>query len=89
MEVDTGASVSIMSQNTYHKLWPRRGLSTSAITDVQVVYEGQTTTLPLVVVKGDGPTLLVRNWLGKLKLNWGKIHYIHDKSWVAGYAKQV
>ena len=28
-------------------------------TDVQVIYEGQTTTLPLVVVKGDGPTLLL------------------------------
>ena len=25
-EVDTGASVSIMSETLYHKLWPRRGL---------------------------------------------------------------
>ena len=31
MELDTGASVSIMSENRYHKFWPRRGLSTSAI----------------------------------------------------------
>ena len=31
MEVDTGASVSIMAEATYHKLWPRRGLSTTNI----------------------------------------------------------
>ena len=45
-------------------------------TEVQVFYEGQTTTLPLVVVKGDGPTLLGRNWLSKIRLNWDKIHYM-------------
>ena len=31
MGVDTGASVSIMSENQYHKLWPGRSLYTSAI----------------------------------------------------------
>lgn len=44
-------------------------------TDVQIVYRGQTATLPLVVVKGDGPTLLGRNWLTKIKLKWEEIHY--------------
>ena len=76
MEVDTGASVSIMSETLYHKLWPRRGLKEPTIrlqtyskepipvvgaAQVQVAYEGQTATLPLVVVKGKGPTLLGRN----------------------------
>ena len=28
-----------------------------------------------MVVKGDGPTLLGRNWLSKIRLNWSKIHY--------------
>ena len=37
-------------------------------TEVKVAYEGQTATLPLVIVKGEGPTLLGR-------LNWSKIHY--------------
>ena len=45
-------------------------------TDVHVAYEGQTATLPLVVVKGDGPTLMGRNWLGQIRLNWSKIHHI-------------
>ena len=93
VEIDTGACVSIISENRYHKLWPGRSLSTSTIrlqtyskepitvvgsTDVQVVYQGQTAILPLVVVKGDGPTLLGRNWLTKIKLNWDKIHYMQS-----------
>jgi len=39
---------------------------------VQVVYEGQ---LPLIVVKGNGPTLLGRNWLKAIRLNWKSVHY--------------
>ena len=31
MEVDTGVSVSIMTEATYHKLWPRKGLSTTKL----------------------------------------------------------
>ena len=91
MELDTGASVSLMSQATFNKLWPRRGLSTTTIklqtyskepivvvgsVQVQVSHETQTATLPLVVVEGNGPTLMGRNWLSKIKLNWSKIHYI-------------
>ena len=90
MEVDTGASVSIMPETLYHKLWPRRGLKETTIrlqtyskepigvvgtTEVKVAYEGQTATLPLVIVKGEGPTLLGRNWLSQIRLNWSKIHY--------------
>ena len=44
-------------------------------TDVQVSYEGQTAQLPLVVVKGVGPTLMGRNWLSRIRLNWSKIHH--------------
>ena len=32
-------------------------------------------TLRLVVVKGNGPTLLGRNWLGSIRINWCRIHY--------------
>ena len=44
-------------------------------TNVQVAYEGQTETLPLVEVKGEGPTLRERNWLSKIRLNWSQINY--------------
>ena len=77
MEVDTGASLSIISESTFFRLWPKRNLDTklqsytgdaiSVLGCVQtlVSYEGQTAELPLVVVQGRGPTLLGRNWLEK------------------------
>ena len=40
---------------------------------VTVCYKGQTVKLPLVVVKGDGPSLLGRNWLLKITLDWHEI----------------
>lgn len=92
MEVDTGASVS---ESTFFRLWPKRDLVTSHVklqsytgdtisvlgcVQTQVSYEGQTAELPLVVVKGKGPTLLGRNWLESIRLNWGTIHYVPSKS---------
>ena len=56
-------------------------------TDVQVVYEGQTVQMPLVVVRGDGPTLLGRNWMSQLKLNWEKIHQVSSPSLCALLSK--
>ena len=85
MEVDTGTSVSIMPETLYRQLWPRRGLMETTIrlqtyskqpvavvgiTDVQIDYEGQTATLPLVIVKGEGPTLLGRNWLSQIRIKF-------------------
>ena len=90
MEIDTGASMSIMSEDTYRKIWPTRKLEVSNVKlqtyskeplpvvgaqNVQVYYEGQSASLPLIVVKGDGPTLLGRNWLGTIRIDWCKIHY--------------
>ena len=46
------------------------------VRDVHVIYEGQRVSLQLVIVKGNGRTLLGRNWLGSIRLDWGKIHYI-------------
>lgn len=37
-----------------------------------VVYEQQELP-PLIVVDGDAPPLLVRNWLEQLRLNWHRI----------------
>lgn len=49
-------------------------------TEVRVLYEGQTPQLQLVVVKGKGPTLMGRDWLSKIRLDWSKIYY----TWSAG-----
>ncbi len=90
MEIDTGASVSLVPESGYKQLWPGRRLDPSDINlqtysreplvvlgsfDVAVVYNNKNLTLPLVVVKGNGPLLFGRNWLHAIKLNWSNIHY--------------
>ena len=45
---------------------------------VSVCYGDQQVTLPLVVIKGNGPSLFGRNWLEKIKLNWPEIHKLQE-----------
>ena len=88
MEIDTGAAVSIISSSEYKnclshvKLLPcetRLKTYTGGLVEtlgeitVQVTYGDQSKELPLVVVEGQGPSLLGRNWLNALKLNWQTI----------------
>ena len=47
----------------------------SSIT-VKVAYKTQVKDLPLLVVAGEGPSLLGRNWLAVLKLDWHELHLI-------------
>ena len=90
MEVDTGASISIMSESTFKDTWRSNSppLQASRICvktytgealdvlgsiDVEVGYEGQRESLQLHIVAGEGPTLLGRDWLQNLRLNWAAI----------------
>ena len=74
MEVDTGASVSIISEYTYNKLWTHnmpplqettlklrtytgQTLQIHGTITVDVTYNDQTDTLPVLVVEGTGPSL--------------------------------
>ena len=85
MELDTGAAVSVISSTTKAKLFPQlKPESTSVILAtytgeklsvlgqimVDVKYGKLHKQLPLYVVKGDGPSLLGRNWLTEITLNW-------------------
>lgn len=89
MEVDTGAAVSIMSQTTFDELWPNWSKAPSMVRlqlysgepisvvgsiEVAVEYQEQSAELPLVIVEGNGPTLLGRNWLKHIRLDWRGIH---------------
>ena len=94
MEVDTGAALSIISQETFNTLWPATSAPIVHATDtklksytgevigvkgtieVEVEYEDQKAKLPLVIVDGKGPTLLGRNWLHHLRLDWSQLHHI-------------
>ena len=44
--------------------------------DVEVRHNSQTVTLPLIITRGSGPSLLGRNWLTTLRLDWQKIFQV-------------
>ena len=94
MEINTGTSLSLVSEQTYKYLWPEVPLQNSSVklkiytgTPLKVLgimsatayYKSQTTTLPLLVVSGIGASLIGRDWLEKLTLNWKAIHNIHSE----------
>ena len=95
MELDTGAAVSLMSEGTFRKLWPKKTLSptkcrlcsyskepipVAGSIQVNIMYKDQSAKLPLVIVKGEGPTLFGRNWLTEIALDWKEIHWIKNSS---------
>ena len=47
---------------------------------VDVQYHGQRKQLVLLVVEGDGPSLLGRNWLEQLNLDWKSIKAVAHKT---------
>ena len=99
MEVDTGASLSVISEGTYKNLisenratpleksgivlrtYTGEEVKPEGVCTVDVDYEGGKYSLPLLVVSGEGPPLLGRNWLEEIKLNWPRIKQLtaHDK----------
>ena len=88
MELDTGAAVSIISEDTHQSKFPGVPLQKASVKlktytgqtmevcgqlDVTVRYNSQEYTLPLCVVAGPGPTLLGRDWLRSIHLDWKAI----------------
>ena len=53
-------------------------IKVKGILDVNVKYGGQEVTLPLRVATGKGPTLLGRDWLEYLTLDWRHIHNVYS-----------
>lgn len=43
------------------------------VIEADVAYEGSESRLPLLIVTGNTPTLLGRNWLKKVSLDWREI----------------
>ena len=101
MEVDTGASLSVISVKMYNNLssegrvpplekseivlrtYTGEEVKPKGSCTVNVSYQGADYTLPLLVVGGEGPALLGRNWLEQIKLYWPGIKQLtstcHDK----------
>jgi len=98
IELDTGATWSIISEETYCKLFladraptlkaSRAQLKTytgevSRILGeikVQVQYKTEERNLNLLVIAGKGPSLLGRNWLSQIKLDWSQLNHLHTSA---------
>ena len=93
MEVDTGADISIISEETRKVLFPTQKIYKSDLIlktytgepitiignlHVHVQYQDQFAKLVLVVVEGNGPSLLGRNWLKYHRLDWSRIAQLHS-----------
>lgn len=92
MELDTGASVSVISATTFSRLFRStvtledsdirlhtyvgEELPILGVANVDVMYGSQSASLPLVVVKGDGANLFGRNWLEHIRPDWSSIHSV-------------
>lgn len=99
MELGIGAAVTIMSITAFNELFPQTmlrrfklvlktytGQPMEVVGEVtmKVTYQHQPVkSLDLVVVKGNGPTLLGRNWLKHLQLDWKTIGRISRDTSVA------
>lgn len=88
MEIDTGASVSLVSEETWKKTfldvplehsevrlstYSGEGIGVLGKKMVQVKYGSQKCSLPLIVVEGNGSSLLGRNWLKVIKVDWESV----------------
>ena len=93
MELDTGASVSLISGSVWRESFPESELVDSDVLlktytgeklrvlgqmQATVVYNGQMRSLPLLVMAGNGPSLCGRNWLTEIQLNWKLIKHVHQ-----------
>ena len=88
MEVDTGAAISVISKCTYDRLFPNleivkpsvrlktyTGEAMKLIGEItaEAKYGEQSHTLSLMIVDGNGPSLLGRDWLHSFTLDWKHI----------------
>ena len=95
MEIDTGASVSLMSQSLQETLFPAATLAKPTVKlrtytaepitvvgqlTVEVKYGQYVGRQRLVVVKGSGPCLLGRDWLREIRLDWASIKVVATHS---------
>ena len=92
MEIDTGSSVSIISEGTFDKRYDDNILLTPStsklrtytgevmpvvgMAEVDIEYKGQKQCMSLLVVPGNGSSLLCRNWLRHIQLDWREVNRI-------------
>ena len=94
MELDTGASISTISEKVYHDKLSRYKLCSSNVKlraytgdrvpvlgsiKVPVRYNsGESQNMEVLVVKGDRPSLFGRDWLAQIRLDWKGIFRVSE-----------
>ena len=92
VEVDTGSSTTLINESTFHQIWPKQKPHVSkadllrtytgekvpllGTVNTTIKYQDQTTTLLVLVVKGQGPNILGRDSITALKLKWSSVHQL-------------
>ena len=99
LEIDTGAAVSLISEQDQRRLFPAAVLDKSDIQlrtytgkpipvlgqmRVSVKYNDYQGQHILFVVKGNGPAILGREWISKIKLDWVNINSVSESKSVEG-----
>lgn len=92
MQVDTGAAVSLVPECVYRQLkqppqlakcemklktYGGATLQVKGQAEVLVDYKGQRKVLPIIVVPGEKPALLGRDWIANLGMDLNSIHEVH------------
>ena len=72
MEMDTGATLTVISETTYQQSW--KGRRAPPLQDTKV---------KLCTYTGQEIPVMGRNWLGELKLDWKAIHQMQGPSALA------
>lgn len=78
MELDTGASVTIISKNVWYDVlatdlklrsYSGHGIPMAGEAEFRLTHHNQEVSLPVFITENDGPVLMGRDWLATLKLD--------------------
>ena len=62
------------------KTYTGEPISLKGLIRVPVIYNDQSKMLDLLVVKGNGPTLMGRDWLRDIKLDWSELFHLQQSA---------
>ena len=68
-----------LQPSTTLRTYTGESINVVGVIDVCVQYANNVAQLNLIVVDGDGPTLMGRNWLSCFpNVSWGQLHTVHS-----------
>ena len=69
--------------------YTKKSLQVLGSIETELTYKEQSKCLPLLVVGGNGPSLLGRNWLAELKLEWQELYVLDNLQTILNRHKTV